>query len=179
MNVFVGCGSRDTQDYAYYDVARLVGEFIHTRMHTLVFDGCTTGLMGVIYKEVNQEERGKIIVSASGKRKDELKDTVYDEAYLFDTANESKTNILMLSDVLIFLPGGIDTIDELVTAVEAVRSRQFKGHVVVFNTHGFYNDLIRQFSRSYRDGLSESWGQYLFTAETVGEGLNFLQHKGV
>lgn len=83
-------------------------------METTEQNRVVMNLLNVIY----------IIITIAKAYEDDLKSLSYSKAYMFDTVNERKNAFIELSDVMIFIPGGIGTIDELLTAIETRRNHE-------------------------------------------------------
>ena len=154
MNIFVGCASRDTNNSVYNNIAKQLGNYILTNKHNLVFGGCEYGLMGIIYKTLKQSQ-SKIFVTIAEAYKDDLKNLVYTEAILTKTVNERKDTIIKKSDVLVFLPGGIGTIDELVTSIETRRNKEHDIPIIIVNINGFFDNLLFMLEKIYKDNLAD------------------------
>ena len=51
--------------------------------------------------------------------------------------------------MLLFLPGGIGTLYELITAIEMKRSKEFDKPIVIYNETGFFNELLTMLDKVY------------------------------
>ena len=52
-------------------------------------------------------------------------------------------NTRRLADAVVALPGGVGTLEELTEAITLKQLGLFKGSIIILNTRGFYNTLIR------------------------------------
>lgn len=147
MNIFVGCSSTNSTNEAYNNAARNVGMFIKKRNHNLVFGGCKNGLMGEVYKSVATARHSKIIVTTVKRYQEDLQGMSYNEVYVSDTINERKNDILKLADIFLFLPGGIGTVDELLTAIETKRSGEHSKPIIICNINGYFDSLLAVFEK--------------------------------
>lgn len=95
------------------------------------------GLMGKIYSVVYNSTDSKVIITIAKAYEDDLKILSYSEAYTFDTVNERKNAFIELADVMIFIPGGIGTIDELLTAIETRRNHEHDVPIIIINANNF------------------------------------------
>lgn len=124
MNIFVGCSSRDVTDnvkWSRYCTATLeVTKFITAHKHTLVFGGCARGLMGLMYKCILLN-KANIIVAIPQAYINDAEELFYSNLFDFNTVSERKDWIFKNTSMHIFLPGGIGTIDELFSSIEAKR----------------------------------------------------------
>jgi len=81
------------------------------------------------------------------------------------------------ADVIVALPGGVGTLDELFEAA-ALAQLNFAGAkpVAVVNVDGYYAGVLSQLDRAKKDGLlSKAPEQILYVAETVEDVLAFCE----
>lgn len=175
MNIFVGCSSRTTENENYNRIAEKIGNFIVKEGHNFVFGGCNEGLMGKIYSVVSRSPESKIIVTIAKAYVDDLKPLSYSKAYMFDTVNERKNAFIDLADVMIFIPGGIGTIDELLTAIETRRNHEHNVPIIIINENGFFEQLLNMLERIYDEGFADSKDRQLYlVADTIDEAIEHL-----
>lgn len=175
MNIFVGCSSRNTENEIYNRIAEEIGNFIVKEGHNFVFGGCDLGLMGKIYAIVSNAPKSEIIVTIAKAYAVDLKSLSYSKAYIFNTVNERKNAFINLADVMIFIPGGIGTIDELLTAIETLRNHEHNVPIIVINENGFFNQLLSMLERIYDEGFADSKNRQLyFVVDTVDEAIEYL-----
>ena len=178
MNIFVGGSSKDTTNNKFSKSAQDIGKFIIDNKHNLVFGGCNSGLMGITYRTVCSSSDSKIIVTMAKAYKDDLKSIKYDEVYFSNTVNERKNDVFKHSDALVFLPGGIGTIDEIMTSIEADRNHQINVPIVIINVDGFFDGLLQQTMRAFKDNFSLDLRSYAFIVNESIKGINYLKGLG-
>lgn len=178
MNIFVGGSSKDTNNVEFFKSAQEIGKFIVDSRHNLVFGGCNSGLMGITYRTVCDSCDSKIIVTMAEAYKDDLQSIKYDEVYLSNTVNERKNDVFQHSDALIFLPGGIGTIDEIMTAIEAVRNHQITIPIVIINVAGFFDGLLQQSKRAFQEDFSLELTAYAYIVNESIKGITYLKGLG-
>ena len=175
MNIFVGCSSRDTDDEIYNKMAQKIADFIVENGHNYVFGGCDTGLMGKIYKIVSKSPNSKIIVAMAKAYERNLESIECSKVYLADTVNERKNDIEKLSDVMLFIPGGIGTIDELLTAIESKRAHEHSLPIIIINEKGFFDPILSMLDRMYDEGFADTKNRKLYLiVDTAEEALEYL-----
>ncbi|MBQ3408686.1 MAG: TIGR00730 family Rossman fold protein [Clostridia bacterium] len=173
MKIFVGCSSRDVGNADYNHVADRVGEWIATSGHDLVFGGCGKGLMGRIFSKV--KGHGKIYATQAKVYQDEVIGLDADSIEVIDTINQRKNRYTELADVLVFIPGGIGTLDELISGIETRRSGEHENPIVIVNEGNFFGALLEQLEKIYDEELaSESVKKYYYVAKTVDEAIEKL-----
>ncbi len=153
MNIFVGCSSMDTLNQDYNKLATDVGNFIVNNNHTLVFGGCEYGLMGKVYSVVSKNSNNIIVTTAKAYEEDSKKLT-YSKLLLFDTVNERKNGYTSISDLIIFIPGGIGTIDEILTAIETRRNHEHNTPIVIINVNNYFDPLLKMLEKTYSEGFA-------------------------
>ena len=175
MNIFVGCSSRDTDNKYYNKIAEDVANFIVNSNHNFVFGGCSLGLMGKIYSIVSKNPTSEIIITMAKAYEDELKNLSYNKAYISNTVNERKNCFIELSDIMLFLPGGIGTIDEILTSIETKRSKQHNVPIIIINTNNYFNSLLEMLNKIYDEGFASSDNRKLyFVANSLDEALDYI-----
>lgn len=174
MFVFVGGSSRDTNEKCFVCAAQSIGEFIADKGHNLVFGGCNKGLMGETYRKAIKGPNSKVYAILASEYEDDLKEIEYHTAYLMDTINQRKDAMLKLADAAVFLPGGIGTIDEIMTTLEAIRAKQYSGKMVILNLGGYYDHLIHQLSYARWKGFSEEPDVYCRIFNNVSDAIHYL-----
>lgn len=175
MNVFVGCSSRDTNNELYNRVAEEIGKFIVEGKHNLVFGGSNIGLMGKVYSEVSKGTESKIIIATAKAYEYHLPYLNYSEAHVFETVSERKSALLKLSDVMVFIPGGIGTIDELFAALETRRAHEHEAPIIIVNANNFFKHLLEMLNQIYDERFADSKTRELYyVADTLEEALQHL-----
>ncbi len=177
MNIFVGCSSRDTENEKYNDAAIAIGRFISEGEHNYIFGGCKYGLMGKIYHEVLKNKKSKIIVSISNAYAEQLKEITYDELYSFDKMSERKEAMLEMSDIIIFLPGGIGTIDELMTAIETKRNHEKNKPIIIANIDGYFDKFMEMIEKTFVEKFADRESENLYiVVNSVEEMIERLEN---
>ena len=155
MNIFVGCSSRDTKNVAYIEAAKSLGDYIVEHRLNFVFGGCEMGLMGQVYQIVKESKHSKIVAIQAKAYEEELNNLEFDDAYVLDTVNDRKNAYQAQADVLVFLPGGIGTIDEIMSAIETKRSREHNHPIIIVNVENYFNPLLKMFEAIYSEGFAD------------------------
>lgn len=166
MNVFVGCSSRNVTDnvkWSRYCTATLeVTKFIIAHKLTLVFGGCIRGLMGLMYKCLLLN-KANITVAIPQAYINDAEELFYSNLYAFNTVSERKDWIFNNTSMHIFLPGGIGTIDELFSSIEAKRCGEHNSPIIIINEQGYFNDVLHVLARVYDEGFADEKNAKLYT----------------
>lgn len=175
MNIFVGCSSTDTDNKYYNKIAEEIGNFIVKGNHNFVVGGGNIGLMGKIHSIVSSNPSSKTIMSLTKLYEDDLKTVSYNQSYIFDTVNENKNNLIQLADIIVFIPGGFGTIDEILSAIETKRKKEHSAPILIANIDNFFTPLLDMFDKVYNEHFSDSNTKELyFVANTIEETLEYL-----
>ncbi len=175
MLVFVGGSSRETDEKCFNCAAEAIGEFIAKKGYGFVFGGCNSGLMGATYREVIKNPDCKVYAALATEYEDDLQKIEYHTAYLLDTVGQRKDAMIKLADVMVFLPGGIGTIDEIMTAIEAARTHQFDGKIIILNLDGYYDSLLRQLGIARWKGFSDDIDLYCRIFTNARDAIFYLE----
>jgi hypothetical protein len=88
---------------------------------------------------------------------------------------ERKSIMREMSDVFIALPGGFGTLEEI---LEVITLKQLDYHnkaIVFLNTNGFYDDLFKQFERSFDENFAKAnYRELYFVAHNSEEVMEYL-----
>ncbi len=110
----VFCSSSDQLDKKFYDTASKVGEWIGRQGYHLIYGGASVGMMGRVADaclENGGEVTGVMVKASTGFK--EIAHTRLSQLITVDSMSERKSVLIHLSEVLLVLPGGIGTLDEL------------------------------------------------------------------
>lgn len=165
MNIFVGCSSRDTNNESYLIATRKIGNFIAENGYNLVFGGWDKGLMGEVYHTVKQnpKSKSKVIVATCKKFINEFNnEKLYDEIYVYETMSDRKAKLIELADAIIILPGGLGSIDELITSVESKRFGDHNKPIIIVNANNFYDNIFKMIDRSCDEKFMDYESKKLF-----------------
>ncbi len=146
--VTVYASSSQALQPVYYDAARRLGEILAEAGKSIIYGAGGHGLMGSV-------------ADGALSRNGEVFGVVPDFLQALELTHRGLTGLkvvremrirkqLMLedSDAVVALPGGCGTIEELFEALTMKRLGQWVGPVILVNTNGFYNDLIRFMNHS-------------------------------
>ena len=162
MNVFVGCSSRESHRDDYNRLADRLAEFIVKGKHNYLFGGCAYGLMGRIHKQVYGKKNSSVMVVIPEVYKSDLDDLAYNTAWVTKTINQRKDLIEQTADVLVFIPGGVGTIDELWNAIETKRNHEHNKPIIIVNVNNYFEHFLGMMNRMYTEGFAGRETKELF-----------------
>jgi len=121
-----------------------------------VYGGASTGAMGIVERVGLAHGRSVIGVIPAGGEGDERYSPKLTALEVVPTRADRKARIIELADVLVALPGGVGTLEEVAEAWSLVRQRAGSTRCVLFNAHGFYDPLLAQVERMEGAGFVSS-----------------------
>lgn len=140
--VGVFCAASACLDASYYELADRLGEWLGEHGMTLVYGGANSGMMEHVAGGMKRAG-GKVIgvvprILEARRRVSRL----VDEVIPCEDLNDRKSIMVEKSDVLVALPGGIGTLDEIFTVMAAHSIGYHTKRVVLFDTSGFWDSLV-------------------------------------
>lgn len=141
--VGVFCGSSDGNNAAYRADAIALGQAIAAAGMVLVYGGAARGLMGAV-ADAALARGGEVVgVLPAALQEREIAHTRLSSLELVATMHQRKARIHDLSDMLIALPGGHGTLDELMEAVTWAQIGLHAKPTVLVNTLGYWDGLLQ------------------------------------
>ena len=142
MNICIFCSANSNIPTEYFERTSELGTWMGANGHTLVFGGCNIGLMECVAKAVHDAKGMTVgvvptIVEKGGKVSDYV-----DVKILCDNLSDRKDLMIERSDVIIALPGGVGTLDEIFTVLAAASIGYHNKRVILYNIGGFWDSLI-------------------------------------
>lgn len=150
-SVAVFCAASENIAPGYFEAARSVGSMIGRMGAALVYGGARFGLM-----EATAQAAKSAGAHVTGVVPDILVErdrvsSLLDEKVPCRNLSDRKDIMLQRSDVLVALPGGVGTLDEIFHVAAAATIGYHGKKVVLYNVNGFWNRLIETL-----DELSDS-----------------------
>ena len=176
MKICVFSSSSNAIAPVYIDEAEKLSLLIGKNEQTLINGGANVGLMErmlEIATEAGAKTIGVIPEKLNGYK---LVSKNAQEVIISKDMMERKAIMREMSDAFIALPGGFGTLEEI---LEVITLKQLDYHnkpIVFINTNGFYNDLFRQFEKSFDENFAKtSYRELYHIAQTSEEALNYLK----
>lgn len=172
FSVCVYCASSSMVDDCFKSAARELGRLLARSGMRVVFGAGKCGLMG---------ELACGAMECGGETIGVIPQFMYDEGWGNDaltrleitaSMHERKSRMLQLADAVVALPGGCGTMEELLEAVTWKQLGLFNRPIVILNTCGYYDDILRMLSRAVsehfmRDEHCGMWRVAATPAEAV------------
>ena len=135
MTVFIACSARSNIDQKYLSLARNVSKYFHEKGYSLVFGAYSNSMMRECYEEFNKD--GKVVGVTIEDYKEDLTDFKNLKSYIEKTSFDRIKKIYELADILIILPGGIGSLNELFSIMEEKRCTPSNKKLFLFNYEKF------------------------------------------
>ena len=196
MNIGIFCSANDNIEREYFDRTEEFGRWCAENGHSIVFGGCNMGLMGCVaeayyqgFKSASRVQesssgssvqdgsrglngaKGNLIgvvpriVERGGRMSDRL--TVHIPC---DNLSDRKDLLLAHSDVVVALPGGIGTLDEVFTVAAAHTIGYHQKRIILYNIGDFWNTLIALLDDLQQRGMIRGhWKDYISVANNFEE----------
>lgn len=153
------------------DLAKLIGQ----AKFCLVNGGSNVGLMDVVTREAGKNGAKTIGIIPEKLRDFNLASVHAHEIIVSGDMMERKFRMRELSDAFIALAGGFGTLEEI---LEVITLKQLSYHnkpVVFINTNGFYDDLFRQFEKSYEEKFAKAnYRKLYYIAQNAEDAMNYI-----
>lgn len=164
----VFCSASATIKPEYFEAARELGQWLGVNGKTLVYGGASLGLMEAMAKEV-KGNGGKVygMVPQILQQRGNVSEHI-DITFHCDNLSDRKDLMLLHSDILVALPGGVGTLDEVFSVMAAATIGYHRKRVVFLNIGGFWNPILRFLEQLAEENfLRKESGQLYAVAEDM------------
>lgn len=140
--IAVFCSASDAIDPVFMEKAKELGAWMGKNHKWLVYGGSNTGLMEALAKSA--KENGSMIMGVvptkleENGRVSDLLDVTFHSVNLSDR----KDIMLQEAEVMVALPGGIGTLDEVFHVMASCSIGYHQKKVIFYNVNGFWDDLL-------------------------------------
>ena len=176
MKICVFCSANQQIDPDFFSMTEELGAWAAGNGHSIVFGGVNQGLMECIAK-ATKEHGGRTIgvvptiVEKTGRTSDYVEIEIP-----CDNLSDRKQLMMDQSDVFIALPGGLGTLDEILTVVASATIGYHQKTVILYNMKGFWDSLIVLLDDLQAKGMIRGdWREYIKTADSIDEIGAFLR----
>lgn len=128
--VFISSSSKNHNEYQ--KTAREIVNWLQSQNYTLSSSACNSELMSGIYNIFSTNEKN------------------------IDTTFDRTKSLYNNSDIIIFLPGGTETLSEIFSCLEENRTTDTPKSMILFNQNHYYDTIIEIINNSITEGLNDS-----------------------
>lgn len=154
MKIFIGCSSSSDIPNKYQEDCQKLLKEIFTRDYDLVYGAYNQGLMNYCYQFARNNNH-QVIGITPEIFKEDLSNLNCTKEIITENILRRTEKLINESDILLFLPGGIGTIHELLTAIESKRSNEFKKPILIYNSNNFFDKLLSFFEKQYQENFTK------------------------
>jgi len=155
-NISIFCGAHEGKNPEYAKAAKLVAELIAKKGINVVFGGGNVGLMKIISDTALDNGVEVLGISLKSLHALELANPRLNEIVVSETLLDRKDKFMSRSDAFIVLPGGVGSLDELAEIMASNQLGIINKPVGILNTEGYYDDLLKWFSKAVDEGFISS-----------------------
>lgn len=168
MKVAVFCSANQNIRAEYFQRTAELGKWLAENGHTVVFGGCSLGLMECIARAAHEAGGQTIgVVPTIIEERGAVSDCVDIHIACADLSDR-KQLMLLHSDVSIALPGGLGTLDEIFSVVAAATIGYHHQRVILYNMEGFWDNLIAMLNAMQQQGfIRNNWSNHILVANSL------------
>ena len=136
------CSAADSIETVYFEKARELGVWLGENKKTLVYGGANLGLMECVAQAARKH--GAFIMGVVPTKLEErgAVSDLLDVTFRVDNLSERKDVMLCESDIMVALPGGVGTLDEVFHVVASASIGYHHKKVIFYNVDGFWKGLL-------------------------------------
>lgn len=177
MNICVFSSSSNGIAESYIEEAKILAKLIAENKMTLINGGANVGLMEVVSATAVASGAKTIgVIPEKMKHRNLVSDKMH-EVIISKDMQERKAKMRELSDAYIALPGGFGTLEEILEVITLKQLDYLHGAIVFINTNGFFDDLFRQFEKSYLENFAkENYRKIYFVANNSKEAIDYIKN---
>ena len=164
------CSAADDIEAVYFEKARELGAWLGEHKKTLVYGGANLGLMECVAQAA--KEQGAFIMGVVPTLLEErgAVSDLLDVTFRVDNLSERKDVMLRESDVLVALPGGVGTLDEVFHVMASASIGYHAKKVIFYNVDGFWDDLLALLHRMREQRFARKpWENFCLVANNLEE----------
>ncbi|KEG15070.1 lysine decarboxylase-like protein [Trypanosoma grayi] len=157
--VLVFCGSRVGAKRSYVAEAEALGEYLAVTCRLpLVYGGGTVGVMGAVARATKQHGGRVVAVTPHALMPREVMgDMLGDVVYMTQTMSERKSIMFAHSSMVVALPGGLGTFDELLEVLTLQQLNAYQTKIGIVNVDGFFDPFLAHLQHMVREGFLEEY----------------------
>lgn len=149
MNVFIGCSSKEDIDNSYFIKSKYIINYLSDN-NDLVYGGFNEGLMGLSY-DIFKKKNRCITGIVNDIYKEDLDKIDCNNKIVTNSTLDRTKKIIEMSDVFIFLPGGVGTYMELFSVLEEIRNYNFDKKIIICNINNYYSGVLSMLEDSVKN----------------------------
>ncbi len=177
-HVCVFCSSSKVIDPVFFAAAAELGRLIAQRGHVLVYGAGSVGLMGTLARAAHAH--GGHVVGVIPEFMHVRPGVAYlqaDELVVTRDMRERQALMEARADAFVVLPGGFGTLEELLEMLTFKQLEQHTKPIVIMNTQGFYDHLLRMFEHIAAEHFAKPDHLTLYgVTDDAHAALDYIEH---
>lgn len=176
ISICLCCGSHDGFQPEFAVAANQLGRLIARQGWQLIYGGGNTGLMGESARAACQENGIVVGVIPKHLIEQEVAKFNLHSLIITDTMQERKKLMFINSDSIVFLPGGIGTLDEFFEILAAKQLGLHKSPIILLNINNYWNELLKFLDAVISKGFAgEDLRKFIHLAESPSKAVDILR----
>ena len=170
------CSAADDLETVFFEKARELGAWMGQNKKTLVYGGANIGLMECVAQAAKNQ--GAFIMGVVPTKLEErgAVSDLLDVTFRVDNLSERKDAMLRESDILVALPGGVGTLDEVFHVMASASIGYHSKKVIFYNVNGFWNELLAFLNRLREQHFARRpWENFYLVANNLEELIEQLK----
>ena len=177
-NVAIFCAASENIAPGYFEAATEVGTMLGRLGATMVYGGARFGLMEATAKAAKTAGARVVGVVPDILVERDRVSRLLDEQVPCRNLSERKDIMLQRSDILVALPGGVGTLDEIFHVMAAATIGYHSKCVVLYNVNGFWDSLIATLDEMLQAGFVRGeFEKYMVVANNITELEEIIKRK--
>lgn len=169
-SIAVFCAASENIAPGYFEAAAEVGAMLGRLGMTLVYGGARFGLMEATARAAKQAGARIVGVVPDILVERDRVSMLLDEQVPCRNLSERKDIMLERSDILVALPGGVGTLDEIFHVLAAATIGYHTKRVVLYNVNGFWDSLVATLDEMLQAGFVRGeFEKYFEVANSIAE----------
>lgn len=170
MKIAVFCSANQNIDPDYFQLTEEFGKWMGENGHSLIFGGTSHGLMHCIAKAVKENGGMTIGVVPSLVEKGGRTSPFLDVHIPTDNLSDRKELMTAQCDIVVALPGGVGTLDEIFCVAASHCIGYHSKKVILYNMKGFWNSTIALLEDLRQKGMIRGdWHEMIDVADNLEE----------
>ena len=175
MKLFIGGSVSDSIEEKYKKEGEKLVELIIKNNINPIVCADLRGMIGLLYTKMKEKNQNNIILTLPKiyvKYAEDIKDEI---DYLTETINDRTEISIKQADSCLFMPGGIGTTYEILSAIETKRAGEHNKKIVIVNLFGFYNDFLQMLDNMENKGFVNAKDKDIFeVVDSVEEAIKVI-----
>lgn len=169
------CSASENIDKMYFDATYRLGEWMGREGKTLVYGGANLGLMECIASAVKANGGYIIGVVPTKLEENGIVSSLPDRIIQTRDLSERKDIMTHEAEILVALPGGLGTLDEIFHVLSAATLGYHDKKVIFYNVDGCYDKLLEALDILHNQKLiRQETAQYYRVADTLEELIKLI-----